>query len=271
MAGTGDEALSTKLEHLIGSTKNQAEITSCEAFRAALLEGHERCKASKAELDGAVKAVDDDKIENSTAALTFSEALNATVEELKYTWDDGRNRLLNLRPAERRALGEVELKRRRDFFEINLDMPPSRFSSTGRTAATSKLSAIFQRLSGAPAYFPSEALATLGEKLDALTQAHEAVIAEALDDHPLIVALETARAQATSSHVAMRELLSGVLRFEESPSSVNEFILRTSRRAATDGQEDSSTEASSSEASSTEPSTTTPGEPEGPDGPDALP
>ncbi len=227
MAGKGDERLSTEPAHLIGSTTDPSESTSSETFQGSLVEGREQCQAAQAALDQAAKAVDDDKIENATAALTFDKCLTATVGELVYIWDDGKNRVLNLRPAERDALGAVELRRRKEFFKTNLDTPPSRLSSKGRTAAVTKLKSIHQRLSDAPEYFPPEVLAPLGEKLDALPQAHEGVLAEARDDHPLMVTLEAARDRATSRRVAMRGLLASVLGFEESPLSVDEFILQS--------------------------------------------
>ncbi len=227
MAGKGDETLSTELEHLIDSTTDSAEITSSKGFQDGLHDGREHCKAAKVKLDLAAKAVDDDKIENATAALKFDNCLTATVDELVYIWDDGKNRVLNLRPAERDALDAVELKRRKEFFKTHLDSPPSKLTSKGRTAAVTKLKSIFHRLSEATEYFPTEGLTTLGDKLDALNQAHEAVLAEARDDHPLLATLEEARVRATSRRVAMRGLLASVLRFEESPLSVEEFILRS--------------------------------------------
>jgi hypothetical protein len=232
MATAADQDLSNQLDHLIKATESPPTITASAGLSAALGEGRQRCVNAKTALDAASKAVDDDQTENKAVAIAFTNALSSSVGELSYLAGRLRSELLNLRPEDQQAVGEVEMSNRRMFISSNLDLAPSDIAAMSRAAAVNKLRTIHDRLAPNPAYVPPALLAPFTTKVAALEDAQAAVIAESLDDQPLYATLVSARVEAQSCRVAFRELISAVLRFEHGALDVDAFLLKARKARA---------------------------------------
>ncbi len=102
-------------------------------------------------------------------------------------------------------------------------LPPTRsrvLSSSSQRAATLDL------LAQISAILNADDIRAFTEATNDLKAARQRVTDEALDDAPLMETLRAARAQAAGVLVASRSMLDGVLRFENSPTDVDTFILR---------------------------------------------
>jgi hypothetical protein len=235
MAGDGDQGLSNELAHLIKATTSPETITAEPEYQGAIRLSRTKCTASKTELDRAVKAVDDDQSENKAVALTFAAILTDCLDELRVMGGNIRNRLLNLRAEEERALGEVEMSNRSLFISTNIDLPPSKIAALGRTPSTNKIRSINDRLAEKPEYVRPEELAGFTTKVEAVEDAHQKVVDESLDDQPLFNDLVIARTEAISCRVAFRSLLDGILRFEHSSLNLDQLLLRTASSTLVSG------------------------------------
>lgn len=232
MAGILDTTLVNQLDNMIQATEAPDAITSNEAFRGAIVEGRGRSLAARDALTGAARVVDDDNAENKAVALDFANAVTRAFEEYTILGGATRNRLLNLREEEQRALGANEMMARQRFVSTSFELTVRQLSSLSRTALTGKLVSNREALEKKPEYVPAEDLAPFAAAVAEVVRQNTAVKAEALDDAAFYGDLVAARAGAAACRVAFRELISSVLRFEASPLSVDEFILKRRTRTA---------------------------------------
>ncbi len=228
-----DEAqrISDQLASLIEVTEIFDEVTTTDTFKAALFEGRDRCLKTKAALDQAILTADDEGINASSAMHRYEEALAAAIEELRYVWDRVRDHVVNLSPAELASMGAEELAERRELFDRTPELPSRRSTARGRTAARNKLITLYARLASATEYGPIPELAQLEEKIEAAKLAYTAVTEEPPNEQDAYRSLIAASEAAERDLNALRELLSAILRFEGSPSSVDELLRVRARRS----------------------------------------
>lgn len=233
--GQQDQQHIARLEHLHTAIRNPAEITSCLPFQGALTETSVRTERAINALKHAVEAAANDATENKTVAIAFHNCALAAIEE--YTWlrAAAQSAASTPRPTRRRTRSDDQTFEIHAIAERAFSVPPSDLDDMGAVAFLRQLNNTLDLLPKLSAILPADDIRAFTDAFSDLKAARQRVTDEALDDAPLMETLRAARVHAAGVLVASRSMLDSILRFENSPTDVDTFILR--RKESADSKE----------------------------------
>lgn len=223
-----DQELRARLAHMSDALSSpKAHITQRPSFIATCEDCQAQVGTIIRRLDAATQEAATDAAENKAVKAEFDAARAVALEEYGILYDEV-SRLA--RPRRAKDRDPVQTAKHLAFFNRVMPSSPSKVADLRAAALVSFLQGVQSALGSAPAPLPAEDVASFTAAVQDLTAKRQAVVGEALDDAPILEALHAVRADANSVLVATRSILSGILRLEKNPLSVDEFISR--RQAA---------------------------------------
>ncbi len=220
-----DRRLLEQLQQLHNALAAGQGVFKRPAFVSTAQEVCQSVEQARVALMHATSEMAIDKVENAVVAQEFAQASAAAAEEFRWVEEELRAALLHLKPAELRRLGLEEVGRREML--IRACFPPEIWSTAGLSMAEicRAMDGALERLEASDEVAQS-LLGDLQQAVDRVDEAHKAVVAESLDDQPLMDALRLARARAAQTRAGARSIISGMLRLEQAGVSTDGFIKR---------------------------------------------
>jgi hypothetical protein len=232
MAAEMDKDLLSRVGEILLVTEDPALFTQRPAYAASTAEMHKEAKAAWTELDGAVRAAEDDLTENRIAAIRVTEALSAAVSAYGWVRDSSRRRLLELPPEELLALPAAEKQAREDYLATTFPEPVSVIARLKRAKAADTLANTLRRVKGSE-YATADDVARLEQQAQTVAQTRAALLAEKADDAAVAERLFAARVEAQVQVVALRQHVESILRSEHSPLSLDDLVEQAKKRKPT--------------------------------------
>lgn len=250
-----DQELRAQLQHINNAMRSpEAHITQRPGFVAAVGEAQGFVERALLNLDAAISDTTTDAIENLSSLTAFNSAAALAVEEYGVLREEAARAT---RSRRRKPLTAEDIAKAQVFFARVFSTKPSDVQDLRDAALVSYLRSTFQSLSHSPVSLPADDVAAFGDAFATLEQARQRVIDENLDDTPLQKRLEQARTTANSALSGSQSILRGILRLENSPLSVDEFVSR--RNTPTPDTSAATTpETATTATTATTPSTETP-------------